>query len=126
MSKEIDILGIEKAIFEAFKSVSDNVFINNAPRSTTDPMSDYIVVDIGNSITFEGTYKKAYADFYLYVRQKNSDMDDIPRNNVLLNKLLSLIPFVTESFSIITPTINIGDRQGNFSVNAVRCNLIIK
>lgn len=126
MGKEIDILTIEKSIYDGFKSVSDNVFINNAPRATADQMQDYITIDVGNNITFEGTYKKAYADFYLYVRQKKSDMDDVPRNNTLLNKLLSMIPFVTDTFSIITPTINIGGREGNFSVNVIRCDLIIK
>jgi len=126
MGREIDILTIEKAIYEAFKQVSEHVFINNAPRATAEQMTDYIVIEVGNNITFEGTYKKAYADFYLYVRQKKSDMDDVPRNNTLFNKLLSMIPFVTDTFSIITPTVNIGGREGNFSVNAVRCNLIIK
>lgn len=126
MEKWIDITRLEKTWYDALKKVCKNVYINNAPRASAEPLPEYIVVGIGSSIENEGAYKSSSCNIYLYVRCKKSGVQDTVRIDEMVNEVLSLFPMSNGLFSAISPRVGYGTRDGEFTLCVIRCKLVIK
>lgn len=126
MAKWINIAGIEKALCEAMKTVSGNVFVNNVPNGVADAMNDFVCVSVGNAVQDRNAYKESYVTIYLGVRNKKSNVEDSMRIDELANKIMSLLPMATDYFSLTSPDITFGSRQVDFTVTTIRCDLLIK
>lgn len=126
MAQWLKLSEIEKFIYDKMKEVSDNVFINAAPKSVSTPMKDYIVMSMGNAVYDRNAYKESYLLIYLYVRTKKTNIEDTLRLEELSNKILSFIPMATKNFSLTSPNVSYGAKLDEFSKVTIKCDLLIK
>lgn len=124
--RSIDILGISKTIYDALKGVSENVFVNEAPKAVPEKLKDYIIVDACSSVSYQGTCAISYAVIYLFVRDKQSGVQNTTEVSRLTNEVLGLFPFVAENITMLSPDVSVGKRVSAHTRVTIRCEIIIK
>lgn len=89
-------------------------------------LSEFAIIRVARLIYDKHAYKTTTAFIDVYVRLKDSGVENTPRVSELSNKVVSLFPFSDEYFSIIAPEMTYGDLEGEFSRIMIRMELIIK
>lgn len=122
----LDIEHINRVLYERLSSVVTPIFISNHPRSMADQLSEFAIIRVARLIYDKHAYKTTTAFIDVFVRLKDSGVENTPRVCELSNKVVSLFPFSDEYFSIITPEMTFGDLEGEFSRIMIKTELIIK
>lgn len=91
-----------------------------------DKLSEFAIIRVARLIYDKHAYKTTTAFIDVFVRLKDSGVENTPRVCELSNKVVSLFPFSDEYFSIITPEMTFGDLEGEFSRIMIKTELIIK
>ena len=76
-------------------------------------------------INHNNEYKETTAFIDIYVRLKDSGVEDSDMVCKLSNDIAGLFPFKDEYFSAITPELTYGDLEGEFSRIMLRFKIII-
>ena len=121
----LDIKHIEKVVYDKIKPIISNIFINNHPRSMQEQLKQFALVRVGRIIYDKNAYKETTAFIDIYVRLKDSGVEDSDMVCKLSNDMADLFPFKDEYFSAITPELTYGDLEGEFSRIMLRFKIII-
>lgn len=121
----LDIKHIEKVIYDKIKPTISDIFINNHPRSMQEQLKQFALVRVGRIIYDKNAYKETTAFIDIYVRLKDSGVEDSDMVCKLSNDIAGLFPFKDEYFSAITPELTYGDLEGEFSRIMLRFKIII-
>lgn len=124
--KWVDILQLERSIYDRVLGIADGTYVTSSPPAVPDKQNSYLVMAVGGTVSEEGAYKSSYGHFYLYVRNKASGVQDSVQIDTLANQLLNLFPMVTEYFSAISPSVSYGARVGDFTRIIIRFEIRIK
>ena len=121
----LDIKHIEKVVYDKIKPIISNIFINNHHRSMQEQLKQFALVRVGRIIYDKNAYKETTAFIDIYVRLKDSGVEDSDMVCKLSNDIADLFPFKDEYFSAITPELTYGDLEGEFSRIMLRFKIII-
>lgn len=114
------------------KLISDHVFTGNRPQATPEQMADFVVVSIPNRMdasTYGGGYgvTSGYCNIEIYVRLKQSGMEDVPKMDSMIREFLDIIPYSDEVVQIARPQVMLRGNDGlGFSAALVRAEFLIK
>lgn len=122
----IDIEYIDKTLYDKVSEIVGTTFVNVHPRANIERLNQFAMVRVSRIINDRGAYKSTTAFVDIYVRIKDSGVENITKINELTNKVMALFPYSDEVFSAITPELTFGDVEVEFTRVMIRMELIIK
>jgi len=122
----INIEHIEKTLYDKLSEIVDNVYVNKHPLSITERLKEFAMVRVARIIHNYGAYKQTTGYVDLYVRLRDSGVENSTEIHELTNKVMTLFPYSDDCFSIISPSLTFGDIEGEFTRIMIRLDLIIK
>ena len=126
MCYETPISVIEREIRDCLEGKADCVYVNNAPQAVAEPQRSYIVANVGGSIHYHGAYKQSHCYIYVYVKNKESGVQDSLELDRVTNAVLGCFPLESEHIVLLAPSVNYGARAGNYTRAIIRLRMIIK
>lgn len=134
MSYEVDLKFEEalKSLYDAGKSVCENVFTGDRPAAVPKQMEEFIVVSIPGTLESTvcgGGYGNvpSYCDIEIYVRLKKTGIEDVSKMENTCRKILELFPISDNTITATRPRITLKGNDGlGFSATLIRANLLIK
>lgn len=121
-----------KSLFDAARSVSENVFMNDRPEAVAKQMNDFIVVSLPgllSAMTYGSGFGniRTYCTFEVYVRRKKGGSEDLERMDTVVGDILSLFPISDNHIIASTPKLTLKGNDGlGFSATLIRADLVIK
>lgn len=121
-----------RSLYNAAKTISDNVFVGNRPTAVTEQMKDFIVVSIPGqmySMTYGYGYGNAptYCTIESYVRLKKSGVEDVDKMEQFIEKIISIFPISDDIIIASRPSVMLRGSDGlGFSAALIRASLTIK
>lgn len=121
-----------KSLFDAAKTVSENVFTNDRPAAVPKQMDNFIVVSLPgllSSMTYGSGFGniRTYCTIEIYVRQKKGGSEDLGKMDSLVGKVLSLFPISDKAITAFNPKLTLKGSDGlGFSATLIRADLVIK
>lgn len=121
-----------KSLFDAARSVSENVFMNDRPEAVAKQMNDFIVVSLPgllSAMTYGSGFGniRTYCTFEVYVRRKKGGSEDLERMDTVVGEILSLFPISDDCIIASTPKLTLKGSDGlGFSATLIRADLVIK
>ena len=88
-------------------------------------LKQFALVRVGRIIYDKNAYKETTAFVDIYVRLKDSGVEDSDMVCKLSNDIAEIFPFRDKYFSAITPELTYGDLEGEFSRIMLRFKIII-
>lgn len=122
----VDIARIEQMLKSEFGGICERTFINNVPPALDSPVDSYLVIDAANNVLDRGPYLDTYCYIYVYVRKRESGVQDSPKIDAMVNQVLSKIPICNDLFSLYGTTVGFGRNRGDFVETMIRSDMIIK
>lgn len=121
-----------KSLFDAAKTVSENVFTNDRPAAVPKQMDNFIVVSLPgllSSMTYGSGFGniRTYCTIEVYVRQKKGGAEDLEQMDTIVGDFLSLFPISDNFISASNPKLALKGNDGlGFSATLIRADLVIK
>lgn len=116
---------IEREIHDWLQDIADAVYINNAPQAVPTPQSSYIVVSVGSSLQLNTPYKSGSCYIYVFVKNKESGVQDSLEIDRITNAVLGKLPLVTPHVQLIAPRMNYGTRSGAYTCTIIRLRMVM-
>lgn len=134
MSYEVDLRFEEalRSLYDAGKSVCENVFTGDRPSAVPKQMDDFIVVSIPGTLestVFGGGYGNvpSYCDIEVYVRLKKNGMEDVSKMGDVCRSILKMFPISDDTITASRPRMMLKGNDGlGFSAALIRADLLIK
>ena len=121
-----------KSLFDAARSVSENVFTNDRPEAVARQMNDFIVVSLPgllSSMTYGSGFGniRTYCTIEVYVRRKKGGAKDLEQMDAIVGDILSLFPISDNYIIASNPKLTLKGNDGlGFSATLIRADLVIK
>lgn len=121
-----------KSLFDAAKTVSENVFTNDRPAAVPKQMDNFIVVSLPgllSSMAYGSGFGniRTYCTIEVYVRQKKGSAEDLEQMDTIVGDILSLFPISDNFISASNPKLTLKGNDGlGFSATLIRTDLVIK
>lgn len=122
----INIEHIEKTLYDKVSEIVGTTYVNVHPRANIERLKQFAMVRVARIINDHGAYKRTTAYVDIYVRLKDSDLEDSTKIHELTNKVMAIFPYSDDVFSAITPELTFGDIESEFTRVMIRTELIIK
>lgn len=117
-----------KFLYDTFKDVSAKRFINTRPETTSEQLSDYMLIRMANGIQDHGaTYQTAYVQLTVFVRDKSKGVEDTFALQSKIDAITSKFPIVSNKISATDPyLIASGADNTGFHYAIIQTRLTIK
>ena len=120
-----NIATVEREIHNWLGGIADAVYVNNAPQAVPEPQSSYIVASVGSSLQINTPYKSGNCYIYIFVKNKESGVQNSLEIDRITNAVLGKLPLVTEHVQLIAPRVNYGTRSGAYTRTIIRLRMVM-
>lgn len=128
MNQNYDIQDIEKALAEAVKGISSNIYEGSRPNMIPSDVTNFIVCSVPTSLTDRAAYGECTSRIEWFVKNQNNGTKNSLKLSSMYKSICNAFPIESEKylFDVNPSIIPLGNDNNGFHVQAIQIHTLIK